>query len=166
MRKNSCRAVILLFFIITSFFISSCGPKDSKIQTAVETAIRNNPSMTGIAASVQNGVVTLSGECKDEASKSAVESEVARVKGVKQVVNNCTVTPPPPVQSAPVTIAADETLISNVNDAIKDYPGVKATVKDGVIMLTGVVKRSDLQKLMMSLQSLKPKKIDNQLTIK
>jgi osmotically-inducible protein OsmY len=165
MRKKSCLAVMLLYFIIVPFFISSCGPKDSKIQTAVETAIRNNPSVTGIAASVQDGVVTLSGECKDEASKSAVESEVAKVKGVKQVVNNCTVIPPPPAQSAPVTIAQDETLTGNVNDAIKDYPGVKATVKDGVVTLIGVVKRSNLQKLMMSLQSLKPKKIDNQLTI-
>ena len=165
MRKNSRFAIMLLFFILGPFFISSCGPKDSKIQTEVETVIRNNPSTNGIAASVQNGVVTLSGECKDEASKSAVESEVAKVKGVKQVVNNCTVTPPP-AQSAPVTIAGDETLINNVKDAIKDYPGVKATVKDGVITLTGNINRPDLQKLMMSLQSLRPKKIDNQLTIK
>jgi hyperosmotically inducible protein len=164
MRKNSF-TMILLLYIIGPFFISSCGSKDNKIQTAVETTIRNNPSTAGVTAKVQNGIVTLSGECKDEVSKSAIESEVARVKGVKQVVNNCTVTPLP-VQSAPVTIATDESLINNVNDAIKDYPGVKATVKDGIVTLTGVVKRPDLQKLMMSLQSLKPKKIDNQLTIK
>jgi hypothetical protein len=165
MRKNSRFAILLLLFFISPFFISSCGPKDSKIQTDVETVIRNNPSSNGIAASVQNGVVTLSGECKDEASKSTVESEVAKVKGVKRVVNNCTIATPP-AQSAPVTIAEDETLNSNVKDAIKDYPGVKATVKDGVITLTGNIKRPDLQKLIMSLQSLRPKKIDNQLTIK
>jgi hyperosmotically inducible protein len=164
MRKISF-TMILLLCIVGPFFISSCGPKDNKIQAAVETTIRNNPSTTGVTAQVLNGIVTLSGECKDEASKSAIESDVAKVKGVKQVVNNCTVTPLP-VQSAPVTIAADEPLINNVNDAIKDYPGVKATVKDGVVTLTGVVKRPDLQKLMMSLQSLKPKKINNQLTIK
>jgi len=165
MRKNSCFAAMLLLFMNASFFISSCGPKDSKIQTDVETTIKNNPSTTGIAANVQKGVVTLSGEVKDEASKSAVESEVAKVKGVKQVINNCTVTPPM-AQPEPVTIAGDETLVKNVNDAIKSYPGVKATVNDGVVTLTGDIKRANLQKLMMSLQSLKPKKIDNQLTIK
>jgi len=164
MRKNSCSAMMLLHLFIMLFFISSCGPKDSKIQTDVETAIRNNPSTNGIAASVEKGVVTLSGECKDEASKSDIESEVAKVKGVKKVVNNCTVMPPP-MQPAPVTIAADETLIKNVNDAIKSYPGVNANVNDGVVTLTGTIKRANLQKLMMSLQSLKPKKIDNQLTI-
>ncbi len=158
MKKNNFVTMLLLCILF------SCGPKDSKIQADVDTAIRNNPATTGIAANVQKGVVTLSGECKDEASKSAAESEVAKVKGVKQVVNNCTVAPPP-VQAAPVTISEDATLTSNVNDAIKDYPGVKATVNDGVVTLTGNIKRSNLQKLMMSLQSLKPKKIDNQLTI-
>jgi osmotically-inducible protein OsmY len=164
MRKNSFSGMLLIVFI-TLFSIAACGPKDSNIQTAVETAIRNNASVTGISASVQDGVVTLSGECKDEASKSAVESEVAQVKGVKKVVNNCTVTPPP-MQSAPVTISPDDTLLKNVNDAIKSYPGVNATVNDGVVTLTGEIKRANLQKLMMSLQSLRPKKIDNQLTIK
>lgn len=164
MKKNSCMAMLLLL-IIAAFSISSCGPNDSKIQADVETTIRNNPSTTGIAANVQKGVVTLSGECKDDAGKLAVESEVAKVKGVKQVVNNCTVAPPP-TQPAPVTIAQDDTLLKNVNDAIKDYPGAKATVNDGVVTLTGVIKRADLRKLMMSLQSLRPKKIDNQLTVK
>jgi osmotically-inducible protein OsmY len=165
MRKNSFLVVMLLLFTIAPFFISSCGPKDSKIQQAVETTIRNDPSMTGITTQVNDGVVTLSGECKDEASRSALESEVVKVKGVKRVVNNCTITPPPD-QSGSVNITPDETLMNNVNDAIKDYPGVKASVKDGVITLTGDIKRPQLQKLMMSLQSLKPKKIDNQLTIK
>ncbi|MBO9199795.1 MULTISPECIES: BON domain-containing protein [Niastella] len=165
MRKKSRLAVMHLLIIIISLSISSCGPKDSNIQEAVNTTISNNPATPGITASVQDGVVTLSGECKDEASKSAIESEVAKVKGVKKVVNNCTVTPPP-AQAAPVTINPDETLTNSVNDAIKDYPGVSATVKDGVITLTGNIKRPDLQKLMMSLHTLKPKKIDNKLTIK
>jgi hypothetical protein len=67
---------------------------------------------------------------------------------------------------APVVIAADDPLSKGVTDAIKDYPGVKADVKDGVVTLTGDIKRAELQKLMMSLHTLKPKKIDNKLTIK
>ncbi|AEW02623.1 hypothetical protein A4D02_01255 [Niastella koreensis] len=156
----------LLFVFITLFSLYACGPKDSNIQAAVETAIKNNAAVTGISASVQDGVVTLSGECKDEASKSAVEAEAAKVKGVKRVVNNCTITPPPMQQQAPVTISPDDTLSKNVKDAIAGYPGVNATVTDGVVTLTGEIKRANLQKLMMSLQSLHPKKINNKLTIK
>jgi len=84
---------------------------------------------------------------------------------VKSVVNNATVTPPPP-PPPPVEIAADDPLTKSVNDAVKDYPGVNASVKDGVVTLTGEIKRSSLQKLMQSLNSLKPKKIDNKLIIK
>jgi hypothetical protein len=164
MSKN-CFSGMLLFVFITLFSMYACGPKDSNIQAAVETAIKNNAAVTGISASVQDGVVTLSGECKDEASKSAIEAEAAKVKGVKKVVNNCTITPPP-MQQAPVTISPDDTLSKNVKDAIAGYPGVNATVTDGVVTLTGEIKRANLQKLMMSLQSLHPKKIDNKLTIK
>ena len=39
-------------------------------------------------------------------------------------------------------------------------------LKDGVVTLTGDIKRAELQKLMMTLHTLKPKKIDNKLTIK
>ena len=38
-------------------------------------------------------------------------------------------------------------------------------VKDGVVTLTGTLKKSDLQKVMMTLAALKPKKIENKLTI-
>src|SRR5262249_27961410 len=113
------------------------------------------------------GVVTLSGECKDDATKTMCETALKDIKGIKSVVNNCTVAPPPqaPMQ-APVVIAADSALTKSVTDAIKDYKGVNAAVNNGVVTLTGEIKRADLQKLMKSLNSLKPKKIDNQLVIK
>jgi hypothetical protein len=79
-----------------------------------------------------------------------------------------TMTAPAPVTPAPapVQIAPDTALQAGVRDATKDYPGVKAVVNGGEITLTGEVKRSRLANLMMSLNSLKPKKINNQLTIK
>lgn len=73
-----------------------------------------------------------------------------------------------PIQSAPapVEISADNALTTGAKDATKDYPGVKTTVNNGEITLTGEIQRSRLQGLMQSLQSLRPKKITNQLTIK
>jgi osmotically-inducible protein OsmY len=114
---------------------------------------------------VKDGIVTLSGECKDDAAKTNAESIVKEVPGVASVVNNCTIAAPPPAP-APVVIAADDPLTKGVKDATKDYPGVTATVKDGVVTLTGEIKKADLKKLMQSLHTLKPKKIENQLTIK
>jgi hypothetical protein len=67
---------------------------------------------------------------------------------------------------APVQVSPDAPLMQGVTDATKDYPGVTATVNDGVITLTGNITRDKLSKLMMSLNTLKPKQILNQLTIK
>src|SRR5215467_1268102 len=139
MKKHFHVLLVLLIFIMPVFF--SCGPKDSTIQSAVETSLKNS-GMSDIAASVKDGVVTLSGECKDEADKASVEAMIAKVKGVKQVVNNCTVTPPPPTPT-PVVISQDDVLTKAVADATKDYPGVKTSVQNGVVTLTGDIKRAD-----------------------
>ena len=64
------------------------------------------------------------------------------------------------------SVVSDDALKTQLTDATKDYPGVKATVNDGVVTLTGEIKRDNLKKLMESLHSLHPKKIENQLTIK
>jgi len=154
----------LAVFLVVSY--TSCkGAKDSDVQASVESALRANPDLSGTVVSVKDGVATISGEVKSDAAKAQAETAAKGVKGVKSVVNNIAVAAPAP-DPAPVVISPDETLNRSVTDAIKDYPGVKAEVKDGVVTLTGDIKRSDLQKLMMNLNSLKPKKIENKLTIK
>ena len=65
-----------------------------------------------------------------------------------------------------VEISSDETLRNNVNNVVKSYDGVSAEVKDGVVTLRGNVKQDDLQALIMKVQELKPKKVENQLVVK
>ena len=65
-----------------------------------------------------------------------------------------------------VEINSDATLRSSVNDLVKVYNGVEADVKDGVVTLRGSIKQDDLQALIMKVQELKPKKVENQLVIK
>jgi predicted methyltransferase len=64
-----------------------------------------------------------------------------------------------------VVISADDSLKSMLADATKDFPGVKATVDQGVITLTGNITRDKLSKLMMTVNALHPKKVNNNLTI-
>src|SRR5688572_3817808 len=65
-----------------------------------------------------------------------------------------------------VEINPDATLRTSVDNVLKAYDGVTADVKDGVITLRGSIKQDDLQTLIMKVQELKPKKVENQLTIK
>ena len=159
--------LMLTLGFAASVSLISCKPKDADIKAAIETKLSSMPGMTAVTADVNDGVATISGECKDNECKASCEKEAKEVKGVKSVVNNLTVAAPPqpPVAATP-TVTADETLKQSVADATKDYNTVKTEVNDGVITLTGTIKKSDLAKLMMSLNSLKPKKIENKLTIK
>jgi hyperosmotically inducible protein len=154
---------LALLFLIA--LITSCKQKttDADIKIAVDNSIAANSSLSGTSTDVKDGVVTLSGEVKDDAAKTSAEDAAKGVNGVKSVVNNLTVAP----AQAPVVITADDPLKVSVDATIKAYTGVKATVQDGVVTLTGEIKKANLQKLMMALNALKPKSIDNtQLTIK
>ena len=152
--------ILFSVLLTASMFIMSCGQKDSDIQASVEEKLKSNADMGApMTVSVADGVVTLTGECKDEACKVQCEQLAKSAKGVKSVINNATV-------AAPVVVSTDNSLESSVRDATKDHPTVTATVNDGVITLTGDINRSNLPKLMQSLNTLNPKKIENQLTVK
>ena len=130
--------------------------KDTDVKATIETALAADPMAAGAMVDVKDGVATLTGECKDEMCKAHVAEVVGKMKDVKSVVNNLTVAAP---VVAPV-ITADDALTTAVKDALTAFPGVSATVKDGIISLTGKIAKADRQKLMIALNALKPKKVD------
>jgi len=142
--------------IAATLFFASCKPKDADIQSAVQAK-----EAAGITVVVAKGDVTLTGEVADEVAKAKAEEIAKAEKGVKSVINSLTIK-----TVAPVVIAEDTALTKNVADATKDFPTVKAEVKDGVVLLTGEIKKASLIALMQQLSALKPKKIDNKLTVK
>jgi osmotically-inducible protein OsmY len=158
--KQKLSRLLLLFGTVAliSSTIPGCKSKvnDAEVKTAVETALQANPETAGLMVDVKDGVATVSGEAKDEAAKTKATELAKDVKGVKSVENNVSVAPPPP----PVEITADDPLTSAVKDATKDYPTVTATVKDGVISVSGELKSDSWKKLKMTLDGLKPKKVD------
>ncbi len=136
----------------------SCKKKtsDADIKTAIETVLKTNATTGEKFVTVTDGVATITGECKDQACIENCQKLVAAVKGVKSVVNNTIISP----AYTPPVITADDPLTSAVTDALKSFPGVTATVKDGIVSLTGKISKLDRQKLMMALQALKPKKVE------
>lgn len=155
---------LIAVFLSASVLFFSCKPKDSDLQAKITEKFAATPDCTGASATVTGGVATLTGEVKDDACKNMAATIAQGIKGVKSVVNNLTVTPPPPPPAPAVN--PDDALTKGVTDATKDFPTVKASVSNGEITLTGSIKRNDLTKLMQTLNSLHPTKINNQLTIK
>jgi len=160
MKKTIALALMLSCIVLTTgSLVTSCKSKvkDADIETSIKNDFRSNPAYSGITVVVREGDATLSGEVKDESTKAAAESDAKKVKGVQGVTNNLTIMRP---AEATVEITADEPLTVAVRDAVKDHPGVNATVNDGVIILTGEIKQSDRTILMQKLNALKPRKID------
>jgi len=158
MKLKHLTAVVLSMGLM--FMISCKGkPKDADIQAAVVTALQTTP---GVNADVKDGVATLTGAVATQADKDAAENAAKVTAGVKSVVNNITVTPPPPPPppAEPVATPADAAMKTAVDGIVKDFPGITADVKDGVITITGESKADRWKKLKMALDALKPKKVD------
>ena len=149
--------------------LGSCKPKDADVKTAIEEKIKSLPNVSGISVDVKDGVATLNGSSADDATKTQIENAIKDIKGVQSVADNITVTPPvvvPTSTNTPaVSISADDVLTKGVADAVKDFPGVTAAVKDGVVSLTGSIKKTSLPTLFMALNALKPKKVENKLSL-
>jgi osmotically-inducible protein OsmY len=141
----------------------ACGPKDADIQKEISAKLGDRPE---VQVTVQDGVATISGICKDDAFKQDVANSIKEIKGVKSVVNNCQIVAPEETAPAAVIITPDTELDKSLHKVIESYDGVSATVVGGVVTLTGEIKRSQLPNLIKSVQELKPKKVDNKLIIK
>ena len=102
------------------------------------------------------GILALTfGSCKGKAAQTTT-TDTAVVAPAENTVK---------IPDTTVVISADDSLKTMVADATKDFPGVNATIDQGVITLTGAITREKLPRLMMAVNALHPKKVNNQLTI-
>ena len=154
----------LLFTLSLGVLLTACNnqPKDSKIASDFGEKAKLNHQLLSVTATVTEGIITLARQSQDANCTSSAEQAAREIKGVKSVVNTIVVSP----TTAPVVVADDNTLKNNVDEAIKPYKDVTADVQNGEITLRGSIVRDDLQKLMMDLNGLNPKKVTNQLTVK
>lgn len=160
MKKLSGTVLLAAALMLTlSFYSCKSKVSDADIKASIETALKADPMSSGtMVVSVDKGVATISGECKDQSCVAHCAELAKNVKGVKEVINNCSVAaaPPPPV----VVNADDEALTKGLADALKDNPGVSSSIKDGKIVLTGEIAKAKWTALKQMLDKLKSKGYD------
>lgn len=150
-----------------AFVMVSCSPSDEQVTESVQQALSANTSLSPVSASVEKGVVTLTGEVENEDLKQQAESSVKGIKGVKSVVNSLTVKPKGPSPEE-LRRNADTALLTKVNENLSTYKvqGVTASVTDSIVTLTGSIKRAELQNAMKAAMESGAAKVENKLTIK
>jgi hyperosmotically inducible periplasmic protein len=147
--------LLMVVAVSATLFFVSCKPKDADIKVKVEEALKADNMMTGSTVEVNDGIVTLGGQCKDDSCKAHCQKTVEAVKGVKSVVNNCTVAPPPPPPPASMTTVMDAATQQKVTDGLKDIKGVTVTFEGDKAILAGSVSKADRIKIMQMLASAK-----------
>jgi len=88
-------------------------------------------------------------------------AKTAGDKDVKSIENNIIVSAPVSSTPAPIEVSNNDAVLgAAVNTFMKDFPSVQASVKDGVIAVTGTLEQSKIITLKQGLDNLNPKKVD------
>src|SRR5437588_10317517 len=97
---NRKLSILVVFALAVAVMAAACGKKDADIQKSVQDKLTAD-GVTGVTATVKDGVATLTGEVKDVTVKSKAETSAKSVEGVKSVDNKLTTaplpTPTPPI---------------------------------------------------------------------
>jgi hypothetical protein len=114
-----------LLLLAAALTLAGCKPKpidDATLTQNVQNAITHDASIAQqpVQVAVQQGVVTLTGNVSDDTASSVAAQDAARVKGVKEVVNDVEVagipiaptvtSPAAPTNPRPTTAAEQQTI--------------------------------------------------------
>ncbi len=139
--------LLMAIAIVATVSFVSCKPKDADIKAKIEEAIKADAMMTGTTVDVKDGVATITGECKDDACKAMCEKTIGAIKGVKSVVNNCTVKPVvvAPASTTVSSLSAD--VQQKIKDGFKDIKGITSIAfsDKGAILMGEVTKADNLK---------------------
>src|SRR6476620_6219144 len=85
-----------VLMLAAAALMAACGKSDADLTKAVTDRLAAD-KVSGVTASVKDGVATLSGEVADVTVKTKAEASAKAVEGVKSVANNITLkaTPAP-----------------------------------------------------------------------
>ena len=133
---------LTILMLALAVMAAACGKSDADLATAVNDKLRTD-GVTGVTATVNDGVATLTGEVADITVKTKAENSAKTVEGVKSVTNNVTTRPIPVATPA----AADPALTGKLNEDLKKAgcTGANATVVNGVATVVGQVPSAKYQ---------------------
>jgi hypothetical protein len=147
--------------MVVAFLVASCGPNDNQMARAANK--RAGTVAPHATVAVHNGSAVISGRVPDQATKSALDSLVKNVKGIRSVTDNTTAVPGHEMSPS----EADRVLQHDIDSTLhaNGIDNVHIAISGGVITLTGSVKAKDLQTVLQMAGRAEPKKVINELTI-
>jgi osmotically-inducible protein OsmY len=146
--------------VVLALIAGACGKKDTDIQKAVQDKLTAD-GVSGVTATVKDGVATLNGEVADITVKSKAENSAKGVDGVKSVTNNISLKPLPTPSPAP----PDPALTGKLNESLKKAgcTGATVSVENGKVTIKGTVPAAKYVECIQVVNQSGAGSIDNQL---
>jgi len=150
---------LTIFCLALVAFLSACGKSDTDVQKAVAAKLTAD-NVTGVTATVKDGVATLTGEVADITVKNKAVASAKTVEGVKSVTDSTTLRPVP----TPAPVAADM-LKGKVEENLKKAgcTGATVTIADGTVTLAGTVPQAKFAECIKVVNESGAGKLNNQL---
>ena len=128
--------ILTVFSLAIVLIAAACGKSDADLQKAVADKLAAD-RITGVTATVNGGVATLTGEVADITVKNKAAASAKAVEGIKSVTDNTTLKPLP----TPVPAPADPMLKGKVEENLRKAgcTGATVTIADGTVTLSGTV---------------------------
>ena len=139
---------------------AACGKSDADLQKAVADKLAAD-SITGVTATVNDGVATLTGQVADITVKNKAAASAKSVEGIKSVTDNTTLRPLP----TPVPAPADPMLKGKVEENLRKAgcTGATVTIADGMVTLSGTVPDAKFAECVKVVNESGAGKLNNQL---
>lgn len=163
MKKTIKMSALALMMSIAAVSCKKKKANDTELTSRATAVVATYP---GASVVVQEGTAHLSGTFADEATKNAAIADLRKVEGVQDVMDMANVVPVPSVDPMPMNSAVDPSVVQRTQDALKDYPNVKAEVVSGRLTLTGTATPDQARQIKMSVDALNIGAYDNQIIVK
>ena len=150
-----------VLMLAVAMMASACGKSDADLTKAVNDKLKAD-GVTGVTATVKDGVATLTGEVADVTVKTKAEASAKTVEGVKSVDGAGVKTKPLPTATP---AAADPALTGKITEDLKKAgcTGASVTVVNGKVTVTGEVPGAKYATCIQTIQQSGITGIDNQL---
>lgn len=148
--------ILSVLGLMIAISLSGCTT-DRDIKADIATKAKSDVNFANVVYRVDQGKVTLSGNCVSTASKQYVENKIKGIKVVKSISNYILV--------APVALKNDPILKQSVDSVLATYPYVQAQITGYDITLIGQADKKQMERLLPAIKKLNPSKLDNQIVV-
>lgn len=134
---------LTFLMLAAALIMAGCGKSDADLAKAVNDKLAAD-KITGVTATVKDGVASLTGEVADITVKTKAEASAKTVEGIKSVDGANLKTKPLPVATP---AAPDPALTGKITENLKKAgcTGANVTVVNGVVTVLGEVPAAKYQ---------------------